>query len=156
MGDMTLKRASDCRHIPAVVEGVNHHIRRGCERVVVVPSDVPSMSSSLIGAIFEALKKSDYVLVPSSDGGTACVGASKALPEVLKQNLGSGNSSYVEGILLHNGTVKIFDEQTDIDTLASIRRTVVAGAIDSCPELMTLFVSLMNGARGELAPSVRP
>lgn len=54
---------------------------RRYERVVVIGSDMPTLPIELIGAAFESLENSSFMLGPAHDGGYYAIGASKgALP----------------------------------------------------------------------------
>lgn len=52
---------------------------RRYERVVVIGSDMPTLPIELIGAAFESLEKSSWMLGPSHDGGYYAIGASKGV-----------------------------------------------------------------------------
>ena len=50
---------------------------RRYERVVVIGSDMPSLPLGLIGAAFDSLEDSNFMLGPAHDGGYYAIGASK-------------------------------------------------------------------------------
>ncbi len=52
---------------------------RRYERVVVIGSDMPTLPIELIGAAFESLEKSSFMLGPAHDGGYYAIGASKGV-----------------------------------------------------------------------------
>ncbi|MGB9341725.1 MAG: TIGR04282 family arsenosugar biosynthesis glycosyltransferase [Polyangiales bacterium] len=52
---------------------------RRYERVVVIGSDMPTLPIELIGAAFESLEESSWMLGPAHDGGYYAIGASKGV-----------------------------------------------------------------------------
>jgi uncharacterized protein len=54
-------------------------------RAVIIASDVPDISASLVSRSLEALKKNDIVLGPSHDGGYYLIGMSASHPELFRR-----------------------------------------------------------------------
>jgi hypothetical protein len=52
---------------------------RGYERVVIIGSDAPTLPAELIGAAFESLENSAFMLGPAHDGGYYAIGASQGV-----------------------------------------------------------------------------
>ena len=50
----------------------------GCERVVLIGSDIPAITGAILLRAFEGLKKNDLVFGPASDGGYYLIGMHKA------------------------------------------------------------------------------
>jgi rSAM/selenodomain-associated transferase 1 len=58
--------------------------RQGCERVVLIGSDSPTLPVSWITQAFDELATYPVVLGPSSDGGYYLVGASRTVPPIFE------------------------------------------------------------------------
>ncbi len=69
----------------------------GCERVVLVGTDVPDLSAAQLTAAFTALESHDVVLGPSSDGGYWLVGLKRRLD--LFSDMAWGNHRVLENTL---------------------------------------------------------
>ena len=52
---------------------------RGYERVVIIGSDMPTLPIELIGAAFDSLEQSTFMLGPAHDGGYYAIGASRGV-----------------------------------------------------------------------------
>jgi len=50
---------------------------RDYERVVIIGSDMPTLPIELIGAAFDSLERSAFMLGPAQDGGYYAIGASQ-------------------------------------------------------------------------------
>jgi rSAM/selenodomain-associated transferase 1 len=61
---------------------LEQHLEGGAERVVIVGTDCPEVTPSVIEAAFGALGDADIVYGPATDGGYYLVGARRAVPEV--------------------------------------------------------------------------
>ena len=60
--------------VAAFEEGLRHY-----ERVVIIGSDMPTLPIELIGAAFDSLERSAFMLGPAQDGGYYAVGASEGV-----------------------------------------------------------------------------
>jgi rSAM/selenodomain-associated transferase 2/rSAM/selenodomain-associated transferase 1 len=75
----------DLSYLPQAGEGLGermrgaleHALRDGCRRVVLVGTDVPELPAERLRAAFEALPEHDLVLGPSTDGGYWLIGLSR-------------------------------------------------------------------------------
>lgn len=57
---------------------------RGCDRVVLIGSDSPTLPTDFVNQAFERLATHSVVLGPSADGGYYLVGASHAVPPIFE------------------------------------------------------------------------
>lgn len=57
--------------------------KEGLEKVIVIGSDCPTLTSSIIEEAFSKLDENDVVIGPSKDGGYYLIGMSSFCPEVL-------------------------------------------------------------------------
>jgi len=63
----------------------SHHFRRGARRVVIIGSDCPGVSRSLVADAFAALGRQDMVLGPAVDGGFYLIGLSAPAPGLFRR-----------------------------------------------------------------------
>ncbi len=57
---------------------------RGCQRVVLMGTDSPTLPVAYVEMAFEALQKCPVVLGPSQDGGYYLIGLSRCIPELFE------------------------------------------------------------------------
>ncbi len=98
-------------------------LNQGCNKVVLVGTDVPGMTAGHLSAAFEALSKKDIVLGSSLDGGYWLVGLrcqadifrniAWSTPDVLAQTLAVARSQRLSTALL--------EPLNDIDTEADLK-----------------------------------
>jgi len=55
----------------------------GCDKVILIGSDCPTLKASILQKAFEELETNDVVIGPSKDGGYYLIGMSSFNPEVL-------------------------------------------------------------------------
>ncbi len=89
----------------------------GCERIVIVGSDCPALTSRRMGEAFDALSESDVVLGPSIDGGYYLIGLrrSAALFEGVEWGTDSVLASTLKKAESLGLSVKQLGELADID-----------------------------------------
>jgi len=97
----------------------------GMDKVVLVGSDIPRLSVSIIGQAFNALATKDAVIGPAHDGGYYLIGFNRStfLPDIFQGIAWSTDSVY-------NETMNIFDKAgfsihvlaglSDVDTLRDL------------------------------------
>lgn len=56
--------------------------QQGGERVVIIGTDCPGITSTTLASAFAALLQNDLVLGPASDGGYYLIGLSRAIPQL--------------------------------------------------------------------------
>ncbi len=94
-------------------------IRDGARRVVVIGTDCPDISASVLEDAFERLATADVVLGPAADGGYYLIGMSRlhaplfegvpwSSPDTLRTTL--------EHARMHALSIALLDERRDIDT----------------------------------------
>lgn len=100
----------------------------GMEKVVLIGSDIPELSASLINEAFEALAAADAVIGPARDGGYYLIGfnSSSFLPAVFRGIVWSTDSVCREtmNILGEAGLgVHVLSGLTDVDTYEDLKAT---------------------------------
>jgi rSAM/selenodomain-associated transferase 2/rSAM/selenodomain-associated transferase 1 len=65
-------------------------LAEGCERVVIIGTDIPALSGAILARAFERLAEHDVVLGPAADGGYYLIGAGRRCPPDALSNLFSG------------------------------------------------------------------
>lgn len=96
----------------------------GFQRIVIIGSDCPGMSSSLLSQAFRILSRKEAVVGPANDGGYYLLGLSRPLPPVFRHKHWSS-----ETVLYHtlrdfqqnNMEYELLDERIDIDTLDDLQ-----------------------------------
>jgi rSAM/selenodomain-associated transferase 1 len=64
---------------------LRHYLQLGCERVVIMDSDSPTLPAACLSAAFEALGEADVVLGPCEDGGYYLIGLGRPAPRLLRE-----------------------------------------------------------------------
>ena len=97
---------------------------RGAARVVLVGTDIPGLTATILERAFELLKHRDLVLGPSSDGGYWLIGFSRL--ENLFDNIPWSTSAVLEQTLAlarrKSLTAGLLDPLTDLDTPDDLAR----------------------------------
>ncbi|MGA7839253.1 MAG: TIGR04282 family arsenosugar biosynthesis glycosyltransferase [Ignavibacteriaceae bacterium] len=91
----------------------------GFERVVIIGTDLPDISSGIIMEAFAALENNDAVIGPSTDGGYYLLGIKSPKEELFSKIDWSTESVYqqtLDKLLNANMEVKTLTELVDIDT----------------------------------------
>jgi len=91
----------------------------GFERVVIIGTDLPDISSGIIMEAFTALENNDAVIGPSTDGGYYLLGIKSPKEELFSKIDWSTESVYqqtLDKLLNANMEVKTLTELVDIDT----------------------------------------
>lgn len=88
----------------------------GYEKVVIIGSDLPDLSSSDIYEAFAGLNKHEVVLGPASDGGYYLLGLKKIIPSVF-ENKDWGTNTVLDATLKNLNKLSTFllQEKNDID-----------------------------------------
>lgn len=92
----------------------------GYERIVIIGSDLPDMSSALIDKSFQSLSFMDTVIGPASDGGYYLLGMKKMIAELF-ENVNWSTSEVLETTLERLTKKKesyfLLETKNDIDTM---------------------------------------
>jgi rSAM/selenodomain-associated transferase 1 len=110
----------------------------GVEKVLVIGSDIPDLSISLINEAFNALDTSDAVIGPAHDGGYYLIGFNRAsfLSDIFQGIVWSTDSVFYQ-------TMKIFEKSgLHVHVLTGLRD------VDTFEDLLSLF-KRDNGRIGE-------
>ncbi|MDZ7758466.1 TIGR04282 family arsenosugar biosynthesis glycosyltransferase [Rhodohalobacter sp.] len=104
-------------------EKMKHAFRSGFDqgyhRIVLIGSDCPKISQSLIDEAFEKLSDADSVIGPSDDGGYYLIGLSRFMPEIfddIEWSTSSVFSSTVKALDDMKATYHVLKKLNDIDT----------------------------------------
>ena len=98
----------------------------GSEQLVLIGSDIPDLTNSIINRAFSSLHKGDAVLGPASDGGYYLIGfkATSFLPDVFHGIHWSTSSVYRETMEIFRHSkyrVHTLPQWNDVDTLDDLR-----------------------------------
>lgn len=64
-------------------DAFKHSFNEGCDKVILIGSDCPTLNASILREAFDELETNDVVVGPSKDGGYYLIGMSSFNPEVL-------------------------------------------------------------------------
>ncbi len=124
---------------------------RGCDRVLFIGSDAPSMRLEDLTAARAALDHSDIVLIPAADGGVTLMGSRVAWPDLT--DLPWSEASLGEALerrCAHSGrAVTRLAGSYDVDTPADLARAVDQLAGDTRPARRRLHALLRELALTE-------
>jgi uncharacterized protein len=115
---------------------VTSYLSRGCERVVVMNSDGPTLPSEYVRQAFALLSdRSDVVLGPCDDGGYYLIGLRKPAPRLLREVRMSTPRVLADTLHIareENLRVALLPPWYDVDDRASLERLIAevrAGAV---------------------------
>ena len=106
-----------------MLHAFNNIFEKGYEKVVIIGSDCPDLSSPIINKAFEKLVKNDIVIGPAEDGGYYLLGMKKLYPDILKNKNWSTSSVFNDTVETINNldltfyqlvTLADVDEEKDI------------------------------------------
>lgn len=92
--------------------------KEGDDKVILIGSDCPTLSTSIIEKAFRLLDENDVVFGPSQDGGYYLIGMSSYYPEVLEEITWSSElvmQQTEERAAIHNLSLAKLVELNDID-----------------------------------------
>jgi len=98
----------------------------GYEKVVLIGSDCPDISPSIIQRAFQLLDEADCVLGPSADGGYYLIGLKRPVTEIFLNMKWSVDSVFVETVKrLNAGSVsyRLLPILNDIDTAEDLKKS---------------------------------
>lgn len=132
--------------------------RRGCERVLFMGSDAPSMQSEDLEEAAATLDRADIVLVPAADGGVTLMGSRTGWPSLADLPWSeSGLGAALERCCCAAGlTVERLAASYDIDEVSDFRLALEALARDTRParrRLNALLTALVGLAEDPARPS---
>ncbi|MEN7547164.1 TIGR04282 family arsenosugar biosynthesis glycosyltransferase [Rapidithrix thailandica] len=98
---------------------------QGADRVMVIGSDCPELSQSIIEEAFDRLESYDTVIGPAADGGYYLLGLNKPVPELF-ENIQWSTSSVLKDSLniLHKKNLSNYQLPvlSDLDTVEDLKR----------------------------------
>lgn len=102
---------------------------RSANRVIVVGSDLPTLSPECLAAAFEDLKSHDLVLGPADDGGYYLIGLSRPAPELF-QHIDWSTERVLGQTVERAGrsglSLKWFPTECDVDDETGLRKLVAS------------------------------
>ncbi len=107
---------------------------RGYEQVILIGSDIPDLTTSIINNGFNALKNNHITFGPAVDGGYYLIGMSKYIPslfinkpwsqpQLLKQT--------IKEVELNNFSYQLLQPLNDIDTFEDLKESSIYNEITS-------------------------
>jgi uncharacterized protein len=104
----------------------NNAFSNGFEKVVIIGSDCPELTSELLNEAFRLLDQNDVVIGPSEDGGYYLLGKSKYEPGLFDGVQWSTQNVFrqtIEKAVKKSLTVTLLQPLNDIDTLEDLRKS---------------------------------
>lgn len=131
--------------------------RRGCERILIIGSDSPSMQSEDLEEAAVTLDRTDIVLVPAADGGVTLMGSRAGWPSLAdlpwsESGLGVALDRCCRGAGM---TVERLAASYDIDEVSDFRLALAALARDARPARRRLN-ALLTALAGLAEDPARP
>lgn len=99
---------------------------QGFERVVLIGSDCPKLTSRILQEALESLKINDAVIGPAEDGGYYLIGMSTFIPSLFDNINWSTETVYSDTISELNNKTKSYHTLPtlfDVDTIDELKRT---------------------------------
>lgn len=129
----------------------------GCDRVLFIGSDAPSLRAAHLIAAVDALERSDVVLMPSADGGVTLMGSRVRWPDLAglpwsKAGLGEALAQLCRGAGLG---VALLEGSYDVDEPADCLLAIERLAHDERParrRLRALLIGLALSVRQAAGP----
>ena len=108
------------------------------DEAILIGSDIPGLTTEVIGEAFNALLTNDAVIGPADDGGYYLIGFRKTLfePAIFHDMAWSTGTVFCETMAkLHEASLKVhvLPELTDVDTVEDLR-TLMSQAASLAPE----------------------
>lgn len=100
--------------------------KKGYDRICLIGSDLPDISSQLIDQAFQSLAFMDTVIGPSVDGGYYLIGLKRLIPEIFENIEWSTNKvleQTLEKLTKKKESYFLLETKNDIDTLEDLNRS---------------------------------
>lgn len=108
-----------------IAEAVAHAFRRGYSRVLLIPSDAPTLARQDLKRAIDAVEGAEHAaLIPSLDGGIVGLALGSELPRAFAELRNSTPTYCREAavLLIRDGrTVRLLEPRRDIDSIADAR-----------------------------------
>ena len=104
---------------------IEHVYALGYDRIAIVGSDVPGLSSRIGSEAFKSLSDADITIGPSTDGGYYLIGMSRPIPELFEDIPWSTNmvlKTTVKKARELGLTIELLDILDDVDTPEDLER----------------------------------
>ena len=105
--------------------GIEHAYAQGFDRMAIVGSDVPGLSSRIGSEAFKSLNEADITIGPSFDGGYYLIGMNRPIPELFQDIPWSTNQVLKATIKKARElglTIELLDILDDVDTPEDLKR----------------------------------
>lgn len=121
---------------------------QGCDRLILIGSDIPDLPAEFIRQACEALESKDAVIGPTSDGGYYLIGFTKEkfIPQAFEQIEWSAPKTFeqtMQALNSHNLTTHILPQWHDIDTLTDLSELVMRNH-DTPFQKSSTYVSILD------------
>ena len=118
-GSLSLRPQCDGDLGARMAAAIDEEFARGAQRVVLIGTDCPGLTFSLIESAFVSLEQTDVVLGPATDGGYYLVGVARPYPEIFQDVPWSSPTTLcvtLDRARERKLRVSLLDELADIDT----------------------------------------
>jgi uncharacterized protein len=109
-----------------MLQAITTGFEQGFQHIVLIGTDCYELTSAIIESAFLALRRTDAVIGPATDGGFYLIGLNQNVPELFLQREWS-NPEVLEKTtaILHNLGVKyeLLPELSDIDTVEDLKKS---------------------------------
>jgi rSAM/selenodomain-associated transferase 1 len=124
-------------------QAVGRLMERGCERVLLMGADSPTLPWSALMALWDALATHPFSLGPTTDGGFWGLGARTWRPGLLREIPWSTGETFeaTRARLESVGPTAVAPEWYDVDELPDLRRLRADPALAYCPRTNRLVRS---------------
>ncbi len=134
-------------------DSFNQAFARGARRVVIVGSDLPTLTDSCVAEAFHRLDTSDLVLGPADDGGYYLIGLNRPAPELFSRIDWSTSAVLAQTLeRARAGRLRVshLAQDCDVDDEPSLRKLALR-LLDAPPAVAPNTRSLLNELQPTLA-----
>ena len=114
---------------------MQNRFENGATKVVVIGSDKPDLTASVLQRAFEKLKNHDLVFGPAYDGGFYLIGSRAPLPEAFFANVIWSHDSTLQWVLNNarrlNFTIALLPQGGDIDEAGDLQDAIADSELQS-------------------------
>ena len=105
-------------------DAFKNSFRKGYERVIIIGSDLPDLSTNLLQNAFKKLSENDYIIGPSKDGGYYLLGM-KQFNEYLFKNKKWSTDSVLKDTIkdIEHDNIGFLPALNDIDTFEDLKHS---------------------------------
>ncbi len=119
----------------------------GFEKIILIGTDIPDISETILTKSFKVLDKNEIVIGPSKDGGYYLIGMNKYFNKVF-EGINWGNDSVfkntIEKIELNNLNFETIDKLNDIDVIEDLLNWYDKNKTDNENSLVKVISKIKN------------